>query len=281
MNGERSAKRHTLAFSRELTALIEYYRKRGQLTAFAVQRRGAELPEEAEKIHRALLAKLQGTIRDGPVLFAGGSRELRMFDYAKGQVIIAAPLWRELTLTGHWIKEALILRWAELVERISHRGVTVDHVIARLLVTPDNEREQSAARKVYEASTTLECVWTGRSLTRPRFDVDHAIPYSLWHNNDLWNLLPASSAVNAEKRDRIPESGLLRRRRDAILHCWKLTHDALPRRFEHEANAQIGSTRGGRQNVGSVDLAQLFERLLESAEVTALQRACPRWQPKT
>lgn len=274
MNGEHKAGHHTVAFSSELASLIEYYGNKGQLTAFAVGRRGAELPTEAALLHRALVGKLQQTIRSGPVHYAGGSLESRMFGYENNQVLIAAPLWRELSLMGHWIQDALILRWAELVNRLAKDEVSVDLVVARLLEAPDAPREQSAAREVYEASDDLECVWTGRSLQQSTFHVDHAIPYSLWRNNDLWNLLPAHRAVNAEKSDSIPATALLRCRRDAIVHCWELTRSRLPHRFENEARAQLGGPGGA-----SVDLARLFERLVESAEVTALQRACPRWHP--
>ncbi|TVR91539.1 MAG: hypothetical protein EA428_05430 [Spirochaetaceae bacterium] len=44
--------------------------------------------------------------------------------------------------------------------------------------------------------------WAGSSLTR--FDVDHAIPWSLWRSNELWNMLPALPQANNEKRDKLP-----------------------------------------------------------------------------
>lgn len=33
------------------------------------------------------------------------------------------------------------------------------------------------------------------------FAIDHVIPFALWHNNDIWNLLPAAPAVNTQKSD--------------------------------------------------------------------------------
>jgi very-short-patch-repair endonuclease len=42
------------------------------------------------------------------------------------------------------------------------------------------------------------------------------IPFSLWRNNDLWNLLPAHPAVNNAKRDLLPSQSLLRQRREAL-----------------------------------------------------------------
>ncbi len=77
--------------------------------------------------------------------------------------------------------------------------------------------------------------------------------------------------MNAAKADRLPTRGLLRARREAIVHCWSLARDAYPTRFAHEAAAQTGGP--------DVDFSTLFDALLESVETTALQRACPRWEP--
>jgi hypothetical protein len=117
----------------------------------------------------------------------------------------------------------------------------------------------------------LTCVWTGRPLPTNRMDVDHLIPYSLWRNNDLWNLLPSLAEVNRRKGDMLPARDLLYLRRDAIIVNWELTHATYPRRFESEAGAQTGH--------GGADLGRLFDGLVESVETTALQRACPRWRP--
>jgi hypothetical protein len=60
-----------------------------------------------------------------------------------------------------------------------------------------------AARSLYEQLAGKTCVWMGKDL-EAEFDVDHAIPFALWKNNDLWNLPPAGAAVNNKKRDRLP-----------------------------------------------------------------------------
>ena len=61
---------------------------------------------------------------------------------------------------------------------------------------PTSDRDVNAARDTYKQQPALECVWTGTVLRPDKFDVDHVIPFSLWHNNDLWNLVPASPAAN-------------------------------------------------------------------------------------
>ena len=149
--------------------------------------------------------------------------------------------------------------------------VSPEAVVRRLLERPDTARETAAAREVYGRIPGVECVWTGRRLRPQSLAIDHVLPFSLWRNNDLWNLLPADRVVNERKSDRLPARGLLLARRGAILHCWEASRAAFPRRFESEATHQTGEPRPRP--------ATLFEVLLESVEVTALQRGCQRWTP--
>ena len=108
---------------------------------------------------------------------------------------------------------------------------------------------------------------------RPRkYHADHVIPYSLWQNNDLWNLLPVKLAVNLQKSDKIPARDVLTTQKPRILYYWNELNRHFPKRFAAEAAAQTGETR--------VSLPALFDNLLETAEVTALQRGCERWAPK-
>lgn len=279
MNGEWRAGAHKLGFAKELAALIGTYRRQGGMSGFAVDRRSGRMQGAATAQHRALVTKLRSTIRAGPVTYAGGAQGERMFGYERGDVLVAADLWRELSLMGHWIQEALILRWAELVSRLSSGEVTVDRVVARLLVAPEPARETAAARDVYLELSALECVWTGSTIRHGQLAVDHVLPYSMWRNNDLWNLLPTLAKVNGSKRDRLPSRRLLRGRRDAIVGCWEVTRNRLPARFAHEAAAQTGDLAASRSARADVDLARLFDALSEAVEVTAIQRACPRWEP--
>jgi SAM-dependent methyltransferase len=271
MNGERQETGHRLAFTGELNRLIAAYQPIGGLSVYATDRRSGRLPDAVRQLHAALIRKLEHTVRVGPVTYAGGSLPARLFGYTKGQVLVAVPLWRELSLLGHWIEEALLLRWAELVVQLAAGDATTGDSITRLVLRPSVERETSAARTVYLQQPTLTCVWTGRALTGPYLAVDHVLPYALWRNNDLWNLLPVHAQVNQRKADLLPTTRLLEACRPAILGCWQLTRQAYPRRFAGEARAQLGNE--------SQDLGALFSALVEAVEITALQRAVPRWEP--
>jgi hypothetical protein len=94
-----------------------------------------------------------------------------------------ADIWRELSLLGHWIVDAVVLRWASLTERFSYRkGVTAGDVLPLLLVKPAPERATALARQAFELAGLNRCDWSGKPL-RKEFVVDHAIPFSLWGNN--------------------------------------------------------------------------------------------------
>jgi hypothetical protein len=103
--------------------------------------------------------------------------------------------------------------------------------------------------------------------------VDHAIPFSLWGNNDLWNLLPADKAVNGQKSDKLPTSELLKSSQPQILDCWRLTRDSMPQAFDRQAAHLLGHDL----SPGKAWEQELFTRLREAVELTALQRGIERW----
>jgi hypothetical protein len=256
-----------------LEHLIAAFRKSGGLDGFAIAFDSAALDPTQNSILKALLSRLAHVIVEGPVAHAGATSEaglLFSYDGRRRQIVVGTEIWRELSLSGHWIHDALILRWAELTSEISRQVISPSGVIERLLRTPVRERNVLDARRVYSDLPSRECVWSGTTLGN-RFDVDHVLPFSLWRNNDLWNLLPASPQVNRDKGDSLPTNALLKRRRNVILDYWHALHGANPKRFEHEVNRLSGTTE--------LHLPRTFEVVVEAVEVTALQRGCLRWEP--
>lgn len=273
IRGESAGGRLRIGFRRQLDDLIEAFRRSGGLDGFALALRNTSFDARQKKLVRAAFSRLISVIKEGPVTHAGlSSQGEPLFSYDKKgrRMVVSGDIWRELCLSGHWIQDALILRWGELTAEISRKAVSPTQVIDRLLRTPVYERNVDDARRAYKELDSKECVWTGRRLGSA-FDVDHVLPFSLWRNNDLWNLLPADPRVNRDKRDRLPTNSLLRRRRGAIMDYWGVLHRSNPTRFEHEIT-KLAGTR-------VPDLSTGFNAMVESVEVTALQRGCLRWQP--
>jgi SAM-dependent methyltransferase len=292
MQGEAREQQHKLGFARELEGLMDHFRRSGGLPGFLeawhsgrLSSRGGD--ETGRELLGAALGKLRTAIRTGPVHHAGRSTSGSLFDYdaAARAILVDEPLWQEITLTSHWVRDSLLVRWAELTKRLATAGSgetatpqqTMDCALRVLLETPEPERDTKIARKVFETIPTADriCVWSARQL-RSDFDVDHVIPFALWQNNDLWNLLPAARSVNRDKSDHLPERRLLRERRPVIRDYWQVLHDAHPRRFSTE----IGRLTGTEDHTGAPDLEAGFEALCESIEITALQRSCERWAPE-
>lgn len=272
-----------ILFREALAGLIKQFEGQGDhggLSAWHLAATSGTLTQAAEEAQARALAKVAQAIKDGPVAYSGGSLEsgpVFSFDVATREVVMAADLWRELTLLGHWIVDAVILRWASLTERFSQRqNISTRDVLPLLVARPEPERAVAVARQVYAAHGVDRCVWSMQPLTRSRFAVDHVIPFSLWGNNDLWNLLPTHPQVNGDKSDKLPTAGLIQERRNAIVQNWELLRDSLPKAFDAQAERLLGRRLGGL----SPWQDEMFNTLRQSIELTALQRGIERWYPK-
>lgn len=277
IRGESENSRKRIRFRCSLNKLIGYYKNSGSLSRFTIDYRSSKLNEEVELILDEVFRNIRGAIVEGPVNYAGGSLETGpVFDYDPRDrlVILSAELWREFVLMAPWISDALILRWAELTSKISKNSIKPSEMIDLLLTVPIPERDVADARQIYLQLDTKECAWSGKSLKKI-FDVDHVIPFSLWKNNDLWNLLPVTPSVNRDKRDKLPTRSLLIKRKDCIVDYWRVLRTAIPPRFDYEISKFIGTVRltSGKWE------SQMFDRVLEAIDVTALHRGCERWEP--
>lgn len=188
---------------------------------------------------------------------------------------MSAEMWRELSLLGHWIADAVVLRWASLTERFGYRqGIQASTVLPLLLAKADPERATAVARQIFLRSAS-RCVWTDRSLASG-LAVDHVIPFALWGCNDLWNLMPATASANADKSDKLPAGALLQSRKPTLIAYWELLRDGAQPAFDREAE-RLTRRRLGAHKAWT---EELFASVREAVEITALQRGVPRWSPR-
>ena len=266
-------------FRAAMLGLISAYRQQGAhggLSAWHLDWSTGRMNSGSQALLKSALKSLAETIRDGPVAFSGSALETgRVFEYDSktGLVMMSADIWRELCLLGHWIVDAVVLRWASLTERFAFRqGVTAGDVLPLLLAKPEPERATALARQAFEQAGLNRCTWSGKTLRR-EFVVDHAIAFSLWGNNDLWNLLQVDCKVNGLKSDKLPSAKLLVERKYAILEDWEVLRDAMPDVFDRQASHLLGF----KTQVTGARTRELFSRFKEAIEVTALQRGVERW----
>ena len=273
--GEVRGAANGVAIRRPLEALIEIFRATGGMSGFHTALFSGKLTSDAKVLWQAARAKFQQTIWNMPVRHAGGGDfDVFQYDRKDKSICMDANLWRELCLTGSWIQDATVLRWAELTEQLSKGAVKASQVIDCLLAIPDPARNVNDARGYFSKLTERVCVWSEKPLDSDRFDVDHAMPFSLWRNNELWNLFPTAPGINSEKSDKLPTHRLLNQRREAIIGCWRGLEGALGERFRREAQTLLGRDPFEPNNWES----RLFSRFVEAFEITAAQRGAPRWE---
>lgn len=268
-----------IAFRKKLSGLIRYYRPQGGLTAFVRMRTEGNLSETAAQLSTDAIRVIGSTIVKGPVKYAGGARGEPefSFDESAKRILVRADVWRELSLMGHWIRDAVILRWAEMTSRLSKGNIPPGIVIDKLLQSAEPFRADPTVRSFYEERQKrlprLECVWTSRPL-KSSFDVDHAIPFTFWQASPAWNLFPAARIVNNAKRDKLPATDLVRRREEAIVSCWRMLAAELPVRFARDAAALLGGNPGKNWE------KPLMSGFIEAIEYTASVRGAERWKPE-
>jgi len=270
LNGENPAAGKQIKFRRRLYELVSNFNNSGGFSRFRIERNKDLLTLDNKKLLATVLAEIEYAIIKGPIEFSGGALITgRVFGYdsTTRQILIPNALWIELCHLGYWVSQAVVLQWAEKTTRL---GKDLDvAMIVNLLLDKEDERTTVEARKFFEKQASLYCVWTGKSLKKD-FDIDHVIPFDLWHNNDVWNLLPSSELANSKKSNKLPSAQLLQARRDDIIGYWEILRTENQYRFDQEASTLIAIPKTNWQTA-------LFGQMCEAIEVTALQRGVGRW----
>ena len=158
----------------------------------------------------------------------------------------------------------IALKWKEKTDILNGKTREAMHIIDRL--SNDNlsiERNTSDIRSILKDG--MECVWSGKSLTSKSSDIDHVLPFSVWFNNDLWNLLPADKKINNQKRDKIPSPTLIEKRADIIIDYWKLYERKWPERFKNEITISLS-----KHETSNYDIA--IEAMINKANYLAYDR---------
>lgn len=259
-----------IKFRRSLGMLIGLYAKAGGYSGFRIERNKGALSADKQKLLKIVMSEIASAIVIGPVKYAGGALITgRVFDYDSATKCILIPndLWIELSHLGYWVSQAVILQWAEKTTSLG-KGIDVASVVG-LLLDKEDIRSTAEARRIFSSFPSLECVWTGVSL-KDNFEVDHVIPFDLWHNNDAWNLLPASKTANSKKSNKLPSAELLKQSKDRVIGYWELLVAYEGVKFFKEAESLVVLPRENWQ-------VPLFGQLCSAIEMTALQRGVGRW----
>lgn len=229
----------------------------------------------------AALKKIANTIDVGPVQHAGGASDpvfhrrtkvqfgagdpaaWKQRWFSLGGIKVPAAMWRDIRLFHHWIEKSLVMEWVELTAR----SIDTSQRTSRLFEVFSNadyfdKRDTTSIRNLLKGRK-LRCIWTGKALKE--FHVDHVIPYSVWRNNDFWNLLPACAQVNTSKNLFLPRPETIRKNGEVILEYWGLYQEQFKDRFEQQAVRALGMGDSTFTLAGTLDRLSLISAQLHSS----------------
>jgi hypothetical protein len=288
-----------LAFEPQMAPVIAFYEGKGGITTLYYDMKVKGIPAEIELEFRQLLTKLAATIVNMPMRYIGnsfGAGEYSIFQKSNGlkqkllcPIDLAAmvhnfgtftiPLayYEAFRILGSFIngRDSILMQWAELSSSFSKQLFDTATVIRKLLEVPVDERNVLDSNTLFQSLLrehgSLHCVWTGKSIRK--IDIDHVIPFAVWHNNDLWNLLPASPEANARKRDKIPSVDQIIQSEHLILQYW----DLLSEKYTHRFHKEVRTTLLGRENSAGEWQTPAMAKLKENCTYLIHQRGYAPW----
>jgi len=304
-NGERENSGYGIAFRDSFSAVTQYYAERGGFSAFYNDYVNEHIPESISPDFRELVNNLKRTITTMPMKHLGRSvfqEDYSIFRYEGRQKRIPAntslnqemlvqnlgyfsfskELYAVFQYFGSFIsgEDSLLYKWAEFTKSASKGEISVEFALEKLRTYPITERDVQVAKRFYEElfrrQGNLECVWSGEAIkTMNSIHIDHLIPFSIWKNNDLWNLMPVNAKVNSRKSDRIPSPEFIEERRDSLVQYWNLLMNTHPNMFQRGISLSLTGSPGSRADL--MDLA--IERMKEKCEYLIEVRGYEAWRP--
>jgi len=118
-------------------------------------------------------------------------------------------------------KNTILFRWEELLYKLN--SFKNFEYIKNILTHNIDEisRDTTLIRKFLSSiKEPIFCIWSGKRLSS--FEVDHLLPFSIFFNNDYWNLLPTDPKINNIKKDKIPSPSLIQNSQERIERYWNL-----------------------------------------------------------
>ncbi len=156
-------------------------------------------------------------------------------------------------------------RWKETTYKLNQSDFATDKIDAMIYKTIFSDRNTTVGRKYLPDE--CQCVWSGKKLHRGKYDVDHLLPYSVWYNNDLWNLLPCDPKVNSKKSDKIPSPELILKQSDLIISYWEIYEEKAQELFEYQVKSSLIS-----KGYKLTDKMKLIDALCEKSDYLISQR---------
>lgn len=259
-NGEKN-----LSFGKQFRQIITAYKNRNGFMGFYEDMKKNGIPKEIQGEVLILSRKIFQAITQMPMKHIGYSINHEHYsifqfnpNHKKGKPYIldvnylieyfgtfSFPLeyYNAFKMLGSFIsgQDSLLFKWAEFSVNASRDRIKKEEVINQVLKSPITERAIQHSKQIFQKEIkktgSLLCVWTGDKITR--YEIDHVIPFSVWKNNDLWNLLPTKRSINNNKRDKIPSPETIEKHKNEILHYWEILNKVESNKFQREITVAL------------------------------------------
>ena len=239
--------------------------------------------------YKSLFTDIERSIVEGPIKHSGGAGNnngFNIFQYDKIQKTVKIPVgvWLDIFRFVHWIEASIVIRWYELTVRFNQLNTKQSNdsqlILDLLLRDVTDDRTTDEIRSFFFAGNNnlnplIYCVWTGEALNANNTQIDHVIPFKLFGNNDLWNLLPASAKVNNAKSAKLPSDALVYKRQNQIIEYWTKYHIKAPQRFTVQIQRALSNQLLFSQYWQEDAIAALIRKLHHVENATG----APRWEP--
>ncbi len=288
-----------IKFQTLLIPIINYYKNHNGLSGFYNDLRVKGISPEVNNEFYELVKELKTNIVKNPMQYIGSSINkglYSIYNYQNnstlkksilqnsnwlinncGSFTIPKDYYEAFQILGSFISgtDNILFKWAEFSVNASPIKLEKEIVLTQILKNPITERDVESSKKLYKSilknAGEVVCVWSGKKILN--YDVDHVIPFSIWKNNDLWNLLPAQPTLNNSKRDKIPSTQIITKQKDIIINYWELILAAQKERFEDEIQVALlgNNTFKNWQNTA-------FNQLLNTSKYLVETRGYEQWK---
>jgi hypothetical protein len=281
-----------LGFESQFLPIIEFYKNKNGLSFFYNELKKEKIDTEIQSALLQLAQKLKTIIVENPMRYIGKSVNDTEYSIYKpitsktnkpngqigtkylienyGSFSIPYDYYEVFRLLGSFLsgQDAILLQWSDFAHQASQKNISKEHFLEKMLNSPITERDVKNSKDMYskilKKEGKIQCAWSGAVTNK--IDVDHILPFAIWKNNDLWNLLPATPTVNNNKRDKIPSLALIDQQKDLIIHYWELVRRNYTEQFDRELFVSLTgkNTTDNWQNVAIVQLKNNCDYLINT-----------------
>lgn len=131
-------------------------------------------------------------------------------------ILDGTGLQKKIRINAYWRKMILqnfsiIQSWVQYnkVQFLQDRNPGVPGIVYKICPEIEDLRKLNQARNLWKTTVAvtgkpIKEIYTGNEISLDELSIDHFVPRSYISNDELWNLIPMSKALNSSKNNRLP-----------------------------------------------------------------------------